>query len=100
MSELARDLRHAVRSLGRSRGFAVVAVLTLALGIGATTAIFTLLDRIALRPLSYPAAGELVWLDSPVPGVGAEDRWGISDAGYLHFTRHSRTLQSLGAYNS
>jgi predicted permease len=100
MSQWFQELRRAVRSLARSRGFAGVAVVTLALGIGAATAVFTLLDRIVLRPLPYPDAGRLVRLDSPVPGVGADDRWGMSEAGFLYVRQHSRTLEGVGAYAS
>ncbi|MBL8136120.1 MAG: ABC transporter permease [Acidobacteria bacterium] len=65
MDHLTRDLNTALRSLRRSPGFAVVVVLTLALGIGANTAIFTLLDQVVLRRLPVPAAEALVQLDGP-----------------------------------
>lgn len=65
MDQLTRDLRTACRSLRRSPGFALVVVLTLALGIGANTAIFTLLDQVVLRRLPVPAASALVQLDGP-----------------------------------
>jgi putative ABC transport system permease protein len=58
--DLGRDLRHATRALRRSPTFAAAAVLTLALGIGATTVVFTVVDHIVLRPLPYPDSGRLV----------------------------------------
>jgi predicted permease len=69
-----RDLRHAARALARSTGFTIVAVATLAIGIGATTAVFTVVDRVLLRPLPYPDSDRLValWHDAPgAPGLTA-----------------------------
>jgi len=61
---VAQDLTYAVRQLRRNRGFAATVILTLALGIGATTAIFSLVDGILLRPLPYPAAKRLVAINT------------------------------------
>jgi putative ABC transport system permease protein len=96
----AEDLRRAARSLRRAPAFTLVAVVTLALGIGATTAIFTLLDAVVLNPLPYPASDRLVWLDHPVSGPGAEGRWGVSQAGYFHFRDNARSLSGLGAFST
>ncbi len=65
MSTVLQDLRYAMRSLGRAPGFTVVVVLTLGLGIGANTAIFSLLDQVVLRALAVESPGELVQLDGP-----------------------------------
>ena len=59
---IAQDLKYAVRSLRRTPGFAVAAIVTLALGIGANSAIFTLLDAVMLKPLNVPAPQDLVAL--------------------------------------
>ena len=60
MDTLFQDLRFGLRQLRRTPGFTLAAVLALALGIGATTAVFTLLDRVVLRPLPYPDADRLL----------------------------------------
>src|SRR4051812_5359696 len=59
-----RDLRIGLRLLRRSPGFATVAILTIALGIGATTAIFSVIDAVALKPLAYPTPDQLVFITS------------------------------------
>jgi hypothetical protein len=67
------DLNYAGRMLGRSPGFAFVAIATMALGIGATTAIYSVIDATLLHPLPYPNPAELVRIEDDLPGVGAQD---------------------------
>ncbi len=70
---LAQDLRYAVRMLVRSPGFSLIAIATMALGIGATTAIYSIVDATLLHPLPYRNPGELVQIEANLPGVGSHD---------------------------
>jgi len=70
---LLQDTRYAVRQLAASPGFASVAILTIALGIGATTAIYSVVDATLLHPLPYPQAEQLVRIEDDLPGVGAQE---------------------------
>ena len=67
------DIRYAFRMLRRSPGFALIAIATMALGVGATTAIYSVIDATLLHPLPYPHPGELVRIEDDLPGVGAQD---------------------------
>ncbi len=98
LGDIASDVRGATRSLVRARAFTAVAVMTLALGIGSTVAVFTLLDRVVLRPLPYPNADRLVDIGTRWPGIGPDARYGISPGNYFYFRHASRTLGDLGLY--
>jgi hypothetical protein len=69
LDSLARDLRYALRGLAGRPAFTYAAVLTLALGIGATTAIFSVVYSVLIKPLPYPNADELVRLKHDAPGI-------------------------------
>src|SRR5262245_48786542 len=73
MPDLLRDIRHAIRRLRQSPGFTVVAVTTLALSIAATSAIFTVVDAVILRPLPYKSAERLVRVTSEFQRLGLRD---------------------------
>jgi putative ABC transport system permease protein len=90
-------LRQAVRSLRRSPGFTAAVVASLALGIGATTTVFTFADAILLRPLPYPDPQSLVVLRHEAPGVGVLQA-DQSDGTYLHYRANSRALDEIATY--
>lgn len=73
LENLLADLRYAVRMLLRSPGFSLIAIATIALGIGATTAIYTVIDATLLHPLPYAHPSELVRIEDDLPGIGAQN---------------------------
>ena len=73
VENLLFDLRYAVRMLLRSPGFSLIVIATMALGIGATTAIYSVIDATLLHPLPYPNPSQLVRIEANLPGVGAHD---------------------------
>src|SRR4029453_10296266 len=89
LSDLGQDGRYALRQLRRNPGFALAAILTLALGIGATTAVFSVVDTVLLRPLSYADSSRLVTIDEWTPCVGSIPVNG------LHFQEWGRTATSF-----
>jgi len=95
--ELGQDLRYAVRSLRTSPGFTAVALLTLALGIGANTAIFSVVRGVLLEPLPFPEAGQLVrvWHAQPSGGV---EQGAVSEPDFLDWQRESQRAASMGGY--
>lgn len=99
MNNLFVDLRRALRTLRKNLGFSVSVLATLGLGIGATTAVFTVLDRVVLRPLPYSEPEQLAYVDSRVPSEG-HAAWGVSEAGYFYLRDHNRTFEELGVYGA
>ena len=99
---LSRDLRYAVRALRRSPGFTSVVLLTLAIGIGANTAIFTVVNSVLLKPLAYPEAENLVALWHTAPGAsGMSNLSGdlrLSPSMYFTYAEHNRTFQHIGVW--
>ena len=96
-----RETRQSIRALVRTPAFSIVALATLVLGIGATTAIFTVLDAVVLRPLPYPAPERLVSVTHPVSGAAVTaGNWGVSPAGYFFFRRQAHTLAASGIYTT
>jgi predicted permease len=99
MSELLSDARYALRSLARAPGFALVAVFTLALGIGANSAIFSVLNGVVLRPLGYAEPDRLMRLASQFPTMDFFKFW-ISPPEFFELKERARSFEALGGYRT
>ena len=99
MNTLLNDLRYATRMLQKQPGFTIVAVVTLALGIGANTAIFSLVNSILLRPLPYREPDRLVHLIQSSPKLDLAT-WGVSQADFAAYREQNHTLESVALFNS
>src|SRR5262245_884308 len=97
---LVRDIRYALRTLRRAPGFAVVAVLVLAIGIGATTAMFSLVDTMLLRGLPYPQADRLVVLIGNVQRAGGVERRGNSYPDHVDWRARATSFEGMAAYTT
>jgi predicted permease len=95
MSTLSQDLRYALRMLIKAPGFAAVAVMTLALGISANTALFTVVNGVLLNPLPYPQSGQLVAVYATTAGV---DRGPATYLNFLDWQRQTQTFSSMAIY--
>jgi predicted permease len=104
LESLLADLKLVFRRLRKSPGFAATVLLTMALGIGANTAVFSVIDSVLLKPLPYPDSSRLVALILNAPGAaGMADFTGglrISPSMYLTFSGHNRSFQSMGVWTS
>jgi predicted permease len=97
MHTLKTDILYALRTLARSPAYAAVTVLTLALGIGANTAIFSVVNGVMLKPLPYPRPDRLAFITSTFPNLGF-DRFWISLPEWAEFKQRNRSFQDVGAY--
>src|SRR5438552_9251655 len=95
MIALMQDLRYALRQLRKSRGFTAVAVLTLAIGIGANTAIFSIVNGVLLNPLPFPNASRIVGMFQEKPDF---PRGSISYLNFLDWQRENRSFDAIAAY--
>jgi len=92
-------LREIIRRLSRTAGFASVAVLTVALGIGANTAIFSVINGVLLKPLPYPKPDELVGMWHTAPGINIPEL-NQAPSNYFTYREQNRTLADMGLYNN
>jgi len=104
LEALLTDLKVVARRLSRSPGFAVTVLLTLSIGIGANTAVFSVVDSVLLKPLPYRQSDRLVTLSLQAPGAAGltsfRDGLLLSPSLFLTFAEHNRTFQSLGVWRA
>jgi putative ABC transport system permease protein len=98
MNEIIKDLRYGIRLLFKNPGFTLIAVLTLALGIGANTAIFSVVNALMLRPLPYKDADRLVWIwgTNPKNGIPQE---AASAPDYADWKKLSESFEDMGGFS-
>ena len=99
MQTLQSDLVYALRTLAKSPGYAAITILTLALGIGANTAIFSVVNGVMLKPLGYPHPERLQFITSTFPGLGF-DRFWVSLPEWAEFRERNSSFQGVGAYRA
>ncbi len=92
-----KDIRYALRTLQRARGFTAVAVLTLAIGIGANTALFSVVNGVLLNPLPYPHPGQLVAVAEKFPPFPEAS---IAYPNFQDWVRMNHTVKGLAAYRA
>jgi putative ABC transport system permease protein len=100
LETLLQDVRYGARQLRKNPGFTIVAVLTLALGIGANTAVFSLVDTILLRPLPYRNPAELLLVSETLPQMGGDTEIGVAALEYLDYRDRNRCFVQTGAYEA
>src|SRR5262249_42498912 len=99
LDTLSRDLKYALRGMRRRPTFTLAVVVTLALGIGANTAIFSVVHGVLIKPLPYPNPEELVSVRHTAPGLQSDDI-GFSSAMYVTYRDESRTFQNIGLWST
>ena len=97
MGTLTQDIRYGIRLLRKNPGFTAAAILTLALGIGANTAIFSVVDAVLVRPLPYPEPQRMFMVCQTRPELGATKN-GVSFLNYLDWTRATTSFEALAAF--
>ncbi len=99
-SGLANDVRYGVRTLLRQRSFAVLAILTMAIGIGIMTTLFSVVYGVLLKPLPWPNADRLMWLAETHQGATRQNPWRVTNATYLAWQDNPATIDAIGAWQT
>ncbi len=94
-----QDFKYGIRLLRRSPGFTTLAVLTIGLGIGANSAIFSVINGVVRKPLAYPGADRLMFITSQFPTLNFNKFW-VSPPEYFDYTEHTRAFSNIGAYTT
>src|SRR5580704_911423 len=104
VEDFMQDLRYGLRMLGKAPGFTTVAILTLAIGIGANTAVFSVVNSVLLKPLNYPQPEQLASLHQLAPGAAGladfESGLHLSPSMYFTYAEQNRSFQSLGVWDT
>src|SRR5215471_15302109 len=102
LESLAQDLRYGLRQLRKSPGFTAIAVFTLALGVGATTTVFSVVNAVLLRPLPYRDPQRLVFLWEPDPHISNVplEAWGPLNAEFYDWQRQSHSFSQLALFTT
>jgi hypothetical protein len=100
LETLSRDAHHAIRGLRRTPAFTAAVILTLALSIGANTAIFAVIDSILIQPLPYPQAEALVGVWHTAPGVPGAGTLGCTPSMYFTYREENKTFEHFGVWRS
>src|SRR4026209_838929 len=99
MDTVRHDLVLAFRSVRKNPSYTIVTILTLALGIGANSAIFSVVNGVLLKPLPYPEPGRLLFITRQFPGLGFDQFW-VSAPEFLEFRERQLSFDDVGAYRA
>src|SRR6266481_694949 len=99
MENLLQDIRYGIRSLLKRSGFTVIAVITLALGIGASTAIFSVVHAVLIRPLPYKNSDRVVWLSNRNATLGVSGTF-LNDADILDYRDQTQSFDQIAAWGT